>query len=58
MYLNRHGDATKIMPPVLLCCPTILEVTAGGMKAEIEHSHQYSSTICYHATDGSRQVVL
>ncbi len=33
--------ALKIMPPILLCWPVMLEVDVGGMAVEVEPSHQY-----------------
>ena len=36
----------KVVPPMLLCWPTTSEVDDGGMAAEVEPSHQYSSTPC------------
>jgi len=29
----------KVMPPILMCCPTMSEVDIGGMPAEVEPSH-------------------
>ena len=49
--------APKVMPPILLCWPTIWEADVGGMTVEVEFSHQYSVTYCCYATDGSREVV-
>ena len=54
VYFTR--TALKVMLPVLLCWPMMLEATVGGMAVESEPSHQYSIT-CGHATDGSRGAV-
>ena len=32
--------ALKIMPPILLCWPVMLEVDVGGMAIEVEPPHQ------------------
>ena len=50
-------DAPKVMPSILLCWPTTSEVNVGSLAGEVEPSHQYSITICCHATDGSREAV-
>jgi len=31
--------AVKVIPPVLLCCPTMSEADTGGMEVEVEPSH-------------------
>jgi len=49
--------APKVMPPILLSCPTLSEVDVGGMAVEIEPFHQYSVTFCCHVADGSRRTV-
>lgn len=46
--------APKVMPPILLCWPTMSETDVGGMAGEIEPPHQYSVTFCFCVTDGSR----
>jgi len=33
-------DALKVMPPILLCRPTMSEPDDGGMATEAEASHQ------------------
>ena len=38
--------ALKVMPPVLLCWPTMSDVDVGGMAAEVEPSHQYAVIFC------------
>ena len=43
--------ALKVMPPILLYWPTVLEVDVGGMAVEAE------PTFCCHATDGSSGAV-
>ena len=45
--------ALKVMPPILLCCPTSSEVDVGVMAVETEPSHQYSITCCCRVTNGS-----
>ena len=52
--------AWKIMPPVLLCLPTMSEADGGGMTVEVPSnipSQQYSITCCCCATDGSSGAV-
>ena len=49
--------APKVMLPILSCWPTTSEVDIGGMKVEVEPSHQYSVTCCCHVADGSRVAV-
>jgi len=34
-----------------------LEADGGGMAVEVEPSQQFSITLCYHVTDGSRGAV-
>jgi hypothetical protein len=37
----KHTKGTpKVMPPILLCWPTMSEVDTGGMAVEDEPSHQ------------------
>ena len=47
----------KLMPPVLLCWPVILEADVGDMAVEVEPFHQYSIKFCCRATDDSRGAV-
>jgi len=47
----------KVMPPILLRWPAMLETDVGGMPVEAEPSHRYSITFCYHVTDGGREAV-
>jgi len=59
---SKHGDSTmraapKVMPPILLCWPTMSETNVGGMAVEVEPSHQYPIMFCCHVTDGSRGTV-
>ena len=49
--------ALKIMPPILSCLPTILEVDGSGVAVSAEPSHQYFVTFCCHVTDGIRGTV-
>ena len=42
--------ALKVMPPVLLCWPILLEMDVGGTAVEVEPSCQYSIAFFYHAT--------
>ena len=44
----------KVVPPILLCWPTVSEVDIGVMAVEVEPSRQYSVPCCCYATDGSR----
>jgi hypothetical protein len=37
---HNMRDAVKVMPSILLCWPTTLEVDAGGMAVEVEPSQQ------------------
>ena len=46
--------APKAMPPISLCQPKMSEVDVGGMIVEVEPSHQYPSTFCFHMKNGSR----
>ena len=45
--------ALKVMSSILLCEPIMSEADGGGMAAEVEPSHQYSTTLCCHVTDGN-----
>ena len=47
----------KVMPPVLLCLPTLSEADVGGMAIKVEPYCQYSVAFCCCVTDGSRGVV-
>ena len=47
----------NVMPPILLCWPTMSEVDDAGMAVEVEPSHQYSVTFCCCVTDGSRGAI-
>jgi len=49
--------AVKVMPPILLCWPTMSRVDAGGMAVEVDPSHQYSITFCCHETASNRRAV-
>jgi len=49
--------APKVMPPVLLCWPTMLEVDVGDMAVEAEPFHLYLITFCCSVMDGSRGAV-
>jgi len=51
--LNMRA-ALKVVPPILLCWPTVSEVVIGVMAVEVEPSRQYSVPCCCYATDGSR----
>ena len=46
--------ALKVLPPVLLCRPTMSETDVHDMTAEVEPYRQYSITCCCCVTDGSR----
>ena len=45
----------KVMPPVLLCLPTMSEANIGGTSIEFEPSHQYSITFYCCVTDGNKR---
>jgi len=49
--------ALKVMPPTLLCWPTMSEADGGGMAVGVEPSQQYPITFCCCVTDGSRGAV-
>ena len=49
--------ALEVMPPILLCWPTVSEADDGGMAAEVEPSHQCAITCCCCVTDGNRGAV-
>ena len=54
-FLVRTTSAALIViPPVFLPRPMMSEADVGVMAVEVEPSHQYSVTYCYHVTDGSR----
>ena len=44
-WLRMKADL-EVMPPILLCWPTVSEADVGGIAVEIEPSHQYSVTFC------------
>jgi hypothetical protein len=48
--------ASKLMPPIVLCWPTMPEADVGDMTVEGEPSRQYSIKFC-RATDESRGAV-
>ena len=48
--------ASKAMPPILLCWPTVSEAD-GGMAVEDEPSHQISVTFCCCVAEDSRGAV-
>lgn len=47
----------QVTPPILLCWPVTSEADVGGMRVEVELSHEYSITFCCLVTDGSRGAV-
>ena len=49
--------ALKVVPPILLSCPTISKLDIGGIAVEVESSHQYSVTFCCCLLDSSRGAV-
>jgi len=49
--------ASKLMPSVLLCWPTMSEADVNDMAVEVEPSCQYSIKFCCRATDDSRGAV-
>ena len=46
--------ALAVMPPILLCWPTVSEVDVGGTAVEVQPSHLYSVTHRCCVTDGGR----
>jgi hypothetical protein len=57
-HLKLSTRATpKLMPPILLCWPTMSEAKVVDMEVEVEPSHQYSVKFCCRATDDSRGAV-
>ena len=54
---NTLRAAPKVMPPILLCCPTMSEADVGGTAVETELSHEYPVIFCYCVTDGSRGAI-
>ena len=58
MLCIKARAALKVMPPILLCWPMMLEASVGGMAVGVEPSHQYSVTFFYHVKNGSRAVSL
>ena len=54
MAIFLTGVTLGVALVILLFCPPVSEVDAGGMAVEVEPSHQYSITYCCHVTDGSR----
>ena len=55
IYFTRV--APKVMPPILLCWPTVSDAYVGGMAVGTESSQKYSITFCCCVTDGSRGTV-
>ena len=53
IYFTRA--ALKVMPPILLCWPTVSEADVGILTVKVEHSCQYSIMLC--CCDGSRGAV-
>ena len=51
-YIHARS-APKVMPPVLLCWPTMSETDVGGMAVEVEPPGQYSATLLMY--DGQQQ---
>ena len=51
---ENTGVAPKVMPPILLCWPTMSETDVGEMSAGAEPSPQCSVPCCCCVTDGSR----
>jgi len=49
--------APEVTLPMLLCWLMTSESDVGGMAVEVEPSHKYSITYCWHVTDGSRGAV-
>ena len=49
--------ALKVVPPILLCWPTVSKEDVGDMAVEAEPSHQYPIPLCCRVTDGSRGTI-
>ena len=52
--VSLKGSLQKVMPPILVYWPTMLEADGGSMAVEAEPSHQYSIPC---VTDDSRGTV-
>ena len=56
MYVGAGSitrTSLKVMPPILLCWPTMSVADGGGMAVKVEPSHQYSISCCCCMMDGS-----
>ena len=56
-FVDYTRAAPKLMPPILLCWPTMSEANVVDMAVEVEPSPQYSVKFRYRATDDSRAAV-
>ena len=56
-YKINTRVAPKLMPPILVCWPTMSEANVGDMAVEAEPSRQYSVKFCCLATDDNRGAV-
>jgi len=57
-YLNTNTSAVlKVMPPILLRWPTMLEADVGVMAVERKPPHQYSIRFSCRVTDGNTGAV-
>ena len=50
--------ARKVMPPILLCWPTMSEADVGDMAAEVEPSRQYSVAVRQMTVEGQSDKVV
>ena len=57
LSIGHMRAAPKVMPPVLLCWPTMSESDGGGTAVEAEPSCQFPITFCCRVTGGSRGAV-
>ena len=54
IHVENTKAALKIMPPILLCWPTMSEAGVGRTAVEIEPARQYSVIFSCCLRDGSR----
>ena len=58
VYSNYTYECTraalKVMPPILVCCPTTSEADIGG-TVEVQPFDQYSITFCCPVTEGKKR---
>jgi len=54
MYSTYTRTFPKVIPPILLHCPTTSETDVDGMAVGVEPFCQYSIKFCCYVTDGRR----